>query len=165
MFESIRVSEYQGIREKRAFTYIEILIALAIVAILFIPMIQLFSHALYSVMVSGEEITAVNLTRWEMEKVKNLNITKAGLKKMGNVWTPKLDEPPLEMNNEKWRVLRRVSGQGDTTQDGQQGNPAATSTVPGNEPPLQITVEVYRAENLNKPIASAVTLVEDAIWI
>jgi prepilin-type N-terminal cleavage/methylation domain-containing protein len=135
------------------FTYIEILIALAIVAVLFIPMMQLFSHAIYSVMVSGEDITAVNLLRWEMEKVKNLNLTKAGIKKIGDLWTPKLDEPPLEMNNSKWRVLRRVSSGGDKS-----------GTDTGNGP-LEVRIEVYRADNLNKPVASAATLIEDNIWI
>lgn len=127
----------------RGFTYIEILIALAVIAILFIPMIQLFSYAVYSVTVSGEGITAVNLARWEMERVKNLNATKAGLKKIGNVWTPKLEEPPLELNHAKWRVLRRVKAEGD---------------------PLEISVEVYRSDDLNKPVASSVTLIEDSIW-
>lgn len=136
--------QYQRESASTAFTYIEILISLAVIAALFIPMTQLFSYAIYSVSVSGEEITAVNLTRWEMEKVKNLNITKSGLKKIGDLWTPKLDEPPLEMNRTKWRILRRINPDTD---------------------PLEVNVEVYRADNLNKPIASAVTLIEDSIWI
>ncbi len=127
----------------KGFTYIEILIALAVIAILFIPMIQLFSCAASSVTVSGEGITAVNLARWEMERVKNLNVTKAGLKKIGDVWTPKLDEPVLELNHAKWRVLRRVKADSD---------------------PLEVRVEVYRSDNLNKPVASSVTLIEDNIW-
>ena len=128
----------------RGFTFIEILIALVVIAVLFIPMIQLFSNAIYSVTVSGEEITAVNLARWEMERVKNLNVTKSGLKEIGDLWTPKLDEPPLEMNQAKWRVLRRVSSGTD---------------------PLEVRVEVYRSDNLKKPVASVATLVEDSIWI
>ena len=127
-----------------AFTYIEILISLAVIAVLFIPMTQLFSHAIYSVSVSGEGITAVNLARWEMEKVKNLNITKSGLKKIGDLWTPKLDEPPLEINQSKWRILRRINPDSD---------------------PLEVRVEVYRADNLNKAVSSVVTLIEDSVWI
>lgn len=128
----------------RGFTFIEILIALAVIAVLFIPMIQLFSSAMYSVTVSGEGITAVNLARWEMEQVKNLNLTKAGFKKIGDLWTPKLEEAPLEMNQAKWRVLRRI--------------------IPDTDP-LEIRVEVYRNDNLNKPVATVTTLVEDSIWI
>lgn len=128
----------------RGFTFIEILIALAVIAVLFIPMIQLFSSAMYSVTVSGEGITAVNLARWEMEQVKNLNLTKAGFKKIGDLWTPKLEEAPLEMNQAKWRVLRRI--------------------LPDTDP-LEIRVEVYRNDNLNKPVATVTTLVEDSIWI
>lgn len=128
----------------RGFTFIEILIALAVIAVLFIPMIQLFSSAMYSVTVSGEGITAVNLARWEMEQVKNLNLTKAGFKKIGDLWTPKLKEAPLEMNQAKWRVLRRI--------------------LPDTDP-LEIRVEVYRNDNLNKPVATVTTLVEDSIWI
>lgn len=136
----------------KGFTYIEILIALAVVAVLFIPMMQLFSYAIYSVTVSGEKVTAVNLARWEMERVKNLNLSKAGLKKIGDFWTPKLEVPALEMNQAKWRILRRVSIAG-----GSEGNSQIE--------PLEVRVEVYRADNLKEPIASVITLVEDSIWI
>lgn len=129
---------------KRGFTYIEVLVTLAIVGVLFIPMMQLFSHALYSVTVSGDQITAVNLGRWEMEKVKNLNLTKLQFKKQADVWTPDLAGPALEMNAAKWRILRHINPQSD---------------------PLQIAVEVYLADNLKKPIVSLVTLLEDNIWI
>lgn len=132
-------------RSKRAFTYIEVLITLAVVGILFIPMMQLFTRGLYSVTVSSDMITAVNLARWELEKVKNLNITKNQLKNQGILWTPKLEEPPLEINKAKWRVLRRPKAGSD---------------------PLEVNVEVYTADGLEKkPVASLVTLIEDNIWI
>lgn len=131
-------------KAEKGFTFIEVLIALVVIAVLFIPMIQLFSSAIYSVTVSGEGITAVNLARWEMERVKNLNITKTGFKKIGDLWTPKLDEPPIEINHVKWRILRHVNPDTD---------------------PLEVRVEVYRSDNLNNPVASVATLVEDSIWI
>jgi type II secretory pathway pseudopilin PulG len=128
-----------------AFTYIEVLITLAIMAVLFIPMMQLFSHSIYSTTVSGDMITAVNLARGEMEKVRNLNLTKAQLRNIGDVWTPALEEPPLEVNNKtKWRVLRRIK--------------------PGSDP-LEVWVEVYRADDLKKPAVSLVTLIEDNVWL
>lgn len=126
------------------FTYIEVLITLAVLAVLFIPMMQLFSRALYSTTVSGDQITAVNLARWEMEKVKNLNLTKAQLKELSDIWTPELEEPGLEMNGVKWRILRHIDSESD---------------------PLQVSVEVYLDNNLKESIASLVTLLEDNIWI
>jgi len=121
------------------------MITLAIVAVLFIPMMQLFSHALYSTGVSGDMITAVNLSRWEMEKVKNLNLTKLQLKKEGDIWIPSLEEPPLEINKAKWRILRRINPESD---------------------PLQVDVEVFLADSLDQePVASLVTLIEDTVWI
>jgi len=128
---------------KSSFTYIEILITLAVMAILFVPMMRLFPHCLYSATISGDMITAVNLSRWEMERVKNLNLTKAQLKLEGDVWTPPMDQPPLENNKSKWRVLRRVKLDSD---------------------PLQVDVDVFLANDLKKPVASLVTLVEDNIW-
>lgn len=128
----------------RGFTYIEVLIALAVMAILFIPMMQLFSRSLYSTTISGDMLTAVNLARWEMERVKNLNITKNQLKLQGNIWTPKLEEQPLTINNAKWRILRHLKADSD---------------------PLQVNVEVYLADNLKKPLATLVALIEDNIWV
>lgn len=128
----------------RSFTYIEVLIALAVMAVLFIPMMQLFSRSLYSATISGDMITAVNLSRWEMERVKNLNITKNQLKIQGDVWTPKLEEEPLTINNAKWRILRHLKPDSD---------------------PLQVNVEVYLSDNLKKPLSTLVALIEDNIWI
>lgn len=128
----------------KGFTYIEVLITLAVVAILFIPMMQLFSHGLYSATVSSDMITAVNLGRWEMERLRNLNFTKSQLKAQGDVWTPKLEEAPLEINKIKWRIFRHIKPDSD---------------------PLEISVEVFTADNLKKPLASLVTLIEDSIWL
>jgi len=113
-------------------------------AVLFIPMMRLFSHGLYSATISGETITAVNLARWEMERIRNLNVTKEQLKQEGDIWHPPLEEQPLEINGAKWRILRRLRPESD---------------------PLEIDVEVYRADDLNKPVASLTTLFEDNLWI
>ena len=126
-----------------SFTYIEVLITLAMLGILFVPMMQLFSYGLSSPAVSGDAITACHLARWEMEKVKNLNLTTAQLKKQGDLWMPSLEQPPLEINQKKWRVLRHI-------------NPASD--------PLEVYVEVFSADNLRKPLASLVTLIGDNIW-
>ena len=143
-YDSVNQRQYQRISASNGFTYIEVLITLAIVSVLFIPMMQLFSYGLYSPTLSGDMITAVNLCRREMEKVKNLNLTKTQLKNQGDLWTPGLEEPPLEINRAKFRILRQIK--------------------PGSDP-LEVKVEVYVADNLKKPIASLVTLIEDNIWL
>jgi len=86
----------------KAFTYIELLITLAIIAVLFVPIMQLFSHSLYATGSSQELITATNLAKWGMEKTKNLNVTEEQLKQLGNTIYPESGKEPLEMNGLKW---------------------------------------------------------------
>ena len=66
-------------RKKKGFTYIELLITLAIFAVLFVPIMQLFTHVISSSAESQDLITAVNLAKWGMEKTKNLNLTTTQL--------------------------------------------------------------------------------------
>jgi len=130
-------------RTKRAFTYIELLVTLAIIAVLFVPIMQLFSHSLHSVSASQDLITATNLAKWEMERTKNLNVTKAQLKKMGDGIYPAQEEEPLEMNNAKWRIARDIME---------------------NSNPLEVRVHVYHDGEPDKPIITLVTLIEDMTW-
>ena len=95
---------------KPGFTFIEILISLAIIAIVFIPMMQLFSHALFSTAASQDLITATNLARWDMERIKNLNVTTSQLSEVGNTIYPPLAEEPLLMNRTYWRIKREIFG-------------------------------------------------------
>ena len=132
-----------NMKQKAAFTYIEVLITLAMLGVLFVPMMQLFSHGLSSPAVSSDAITACHLARWEMERVKNLNLTTSQMKKQGDLWIPVLEELPLPMNNTKWRIRRHINLESD---------------------PLEVSVEVFRADNLQKPLASLVTLIGDSIW-
>ena len=141
-----RWSECRGVwpsAPTQGFTYIEILITLAIIAVLFIPMMRLFSYGLYSVTISGDLITATNLARLEMEKIRNLNWTKKQFKSFGDQWNPKLEDPPLEINQGKWRVWTHFDPNSD---------------------PLEVTIRVYSAADTQKPVASLVTLIEDNIW-
>ncbi len=127
----------------KGFTYIELLITLAIIAVLFIPIMQLFSHVLYSTGSSQELITATNLAKWQMERTKNLNLTKEQLKNMGDSIYPGPGEEPLEMNHASWRIERQIVENAD---------------------PLEVRVLVYRDGEPDKPIVTLVTLIEDFTW-
>lgn len=128
---------------KNGFTYIELLITLAIIAVLFVPMMQLFSHSLNSTVVSQNLITATNLAKWEMEKIKNLNVTELQLQEIGDTLYPPLKEEPLEMNNVKWRIKREI--------------------VAGSKP-LQVSVKVYREGEPREVVVRLVTLIGDRSW-
>lgn len=129
-------------KNKHAFTYIELLVALAIIAVFFVPVMQLFSYAVYSSSVSQDAITAANLARWQMERLKNLNLTKAGLLRLGNEIYPQMDEEPVKMNEVKWRIKR---------------------TVVFESEPLEVRISVCR-DGQEKPLVTLVTLIEDMQW-
>ena len=125
------------------FTYIELLITLAIIAVLFVPVMQLFSQSLQSTGDSQSLITATSLAKWEMERVKNLNATEQQLKAIGNVIYPELGEEPMESSGFKWRIKREV--------------------MEGTDP-LEIRVSVYHDHLMDNPVITLVTLVEDMTW-
>ncbi len=85
---------------QRGFTYTEVLITLAVMAALFVPMMQLFSHGLVSSAATGQAITALNLAKWQMERLKNLNYTINQLKEIGDIYFQPINEPPLELNGQ-----------------------------------------------------------------
>lgn|SRR3989338_4824635 len=130
-------------RKQQAFTYIELLVTLAIMAVLFVPVMQLFSHTLYATSLSRNLITAVNLAKWEMERIKNLNATQAQWKIMGDELYPPLDKNPMEMNGLKWRIRREIIKE---------------ST------PLEVRVAVFQDTFMDKPVITLVTLLEDMTW-
>ena len=125
------------ISSRDAFTYIELLITLAIIAVLFVPMMQLFSHSLHSTSISQELITATNLARGEMERIKNLSATKAQLKRQGDFVYP------VKINDTEWRIKREVLQDSD---------------------PLEVRVHVFREAQMDKHVLTLVTLIEDMIW-
>ena len=130
---------------KRGFTYTEILITLAVLAILFVPMMQLFSRTLVSSSVTGDTMTALNLAKWQMERVKNLNYDVAQFKKIGSTYIPPPEDPAIELNGRKYRIYTDI----DT----------------GSEP-LKVKISVFLDGQLkDKPIVELVTLLEDMTWI
>lgn len=144
---------------QRGFTFIEILMTLAIIAILFVPVMQLFSDSLFATTQSLEMITATNLAKSHMEKTINLNLTKTQLREQGEQFFPPLDQKAFEINGSRWRVKREP--------------------VEGTDP-LEVRIHVFHAEDVEsdpnlpqetqtnkkeaKPVVSLVTLIEDTVW-
>ena len=130
---------------KYGFTYTEILITLAVMAALFVPMMQLFSHGLAGSSVEGETMAALNLAKWQMERIKNLNYSVEQFKEVGSAYFPPIEKPPLELNGKKFRVFTDI----DTGSD-----------------PLKVKVCVYYDGKLkDKPIVELNTLLVDTTWV
>ena len=125
------------------FTFIEILMTLTIIAILFVPVMQLFSNSLVSTNANLEMITAMNLAQSEIERTINLNLSKAQLQKIGTTIIPAENEKPIELNHALWRVKREV--------------------VPDSDP-AEVRVSVYLDKQPGKDLVTLVTLVEDMMW-
>lgn len=129
--------------KNNGFTFIEILMTLAVIGILFVPVIQLFNHSVFATSDSMELITATNLAKSEMERTLNLNLSKTRLREEGDRFSPPLEEAPVFVNNTRWRIKREV--------------------IEGSDP-LEVRIHVYKEEDLEKPVVSFVTLVEDMMW-
>ncbi|MFH1397976.1 MAG: prepilin-type N-terminal cleavage/methylation domain-containing protein [Candidatus Omnitrophota bacterium] len=130
---------------KKGFTFIELLISLSVIAIAFVPLMQMFTNAIEQTYNIAELNTARYLGKEGMEKLKNLNFTKAQIKDLGDVWEPPLDKPALEYNERKWRILRKVDK---------------------NSNPLEVRILVFQDPIIveSKPILELVTLIEDLEW-
>ncbi len=125
---------------QRGFTYIEILMVIALVALCFVPLIQMFAKSMDEVDTYSHFGTAIELAREAMESVKNLRLTEVQLEKRGIEWVPPKDQPALFFNRGHWRVRK--------------------TAVRGTDP-LEIHVDVFREEDLKKPEVELVTLIED----
>jgi prepilin-type N-terminal cleavage/methylation domain-containing protein len=142
-YDNIAIEQYSN--RKRGFTFIELLISLSVIAIAFVPLMQMFSTGLEQVYYTTELNTSRYLAQEGMEKLRNLNFTKAQIKNLGEVWEPALDKPALELNERKWRVLRRVNKNSD---------------------PLEVRILVFQEPITanSKPTLELVTLIEDLEW-
>lgn len=126
-----------------AFTYIELLITLAIIAVLFVPVMHMFSYTIYSLNSSKNLITATNLAKWEMERIKNFKVTKAQLKEIGDTLYPPAEEAALEMNGAKWRIKKEIRE---------------------NAGALEVWVSVFLDGSPEDSVVTLVTLLEDMMW-
>jgi len=120
--------------KKKAFTFIEILMVLTILGLTIFPLMRMFSVSLAQVQTTLENITALNLARMEMEKIKNLNFTVEQFKLQGN------SKYSINLNKVNWLVERDIFK---------------------NTDPLEVRVKVYREEEPAKPKITLVTLIED----
>lgn len=125
---------------QRGFTYIEMLVVIALVALCFVPLLQMFAKSMEEVDAYGTFGTAIELGREGMESVKNLRVTEAQLEKLGVEWVPPEEKPPLSLNGGRWRVRK--------------------TAVRGTDP-LEVRVDVFRAEDLKEPVVQLATLIED----
>lgn len=139
----VRIERKTRLYRPKGFTYIELLITLVVLAVLFVPVMQLFSYSLHATGVSRDLITATNLAKWQIEKIKNLNVSKEQLRSMGDEIYPPAEEEPLEMNSVKWRIKKEII--------------AKTN-------PLEIRVHAYYDGYEKEPIVTLITLIEDMTW-
>lgn len=147
-----------------AFTYIELLITLTIIAVLFVPIMQLFSTALSASSTSQDLITATCLARWEMERIKNLNVTKEELSAIGNTVYPPIEEKPLDLNNMLWRIKREIikqASENDPIEIRVHVFPVRVKKEVGEEKKASEEL-AYSTEE--KPIITLVTLFENMYW-
>jgi len=144
----LAISDYaRKLSGQSGFSFIEILITLAVISVAFLPLMHMYSVCLEQTYVSGDMTTARYLAQEGMEKVKNSGFTEKQLVEMGDIWAPSLEDPPLVINGRKWRVKRRL--------------------IKGSDP-LEVRIEVYQAvkgrETLEGPVLELVTLLEDLDW-
>jgi len=121
------------IRE-RGFTFIELLLALVIMGICFVPLMQMFSVSLSEIGYIDDMRTALDLAREEVEKVKNIGLTEDQIKNMGNV-----SSPPIVLNARQWRAVRVVRREVS---------------------PLEFTVYIFKGDSLQQPVIAVSTIVQ-----
>ncbi len=110
------------------------IITIVFISIVFFPLMHIFSLNVSSVTQAGDLLTATNLAREEMEKVKNLGFSEERVMNAGN------GQSTAEVNGIEWLIVRKVKERTD---------------------PLEVNVMVFRSGQLDKPLAELVTLIED----
>lgn len=126
--------------KSRGFTLIEILIAMTIIAVTFVPLMHMFVVAMDNINHAKVMTTAISIGRHHMEMVKNLNLTEDRLRAYPSpTFYPPEDKLPLEINATKWRIKRIIDKKSD---------------------PVKVDIEVYE-EGASEPAFTLTTLFED----
>ncbi len=123
-----------------AFSYLEILLALSILAIFFLPCMEMFSRSVAQLSYISEMNTALALGREGMERIKNLRLTEKQLLSRGDKYFPPAEDPPIRLNGVDWRILQHFELGTD---------------------PLKVQVSVFKDNLLDEPLVQLTTLVED----
>lgn len=131
-------------RSRAGFTLIEVIMALTMITLFFVPIMELFSTSLSALAESDKTTTALALGQEGVERVKNLRLTQDQIARQGSVWWPDKGQSPLLMNKRLWRVER--------------------TATPGTDP-LEITVRVYlyAADGAEEKVLELKTLIADPV--
>jgi prepilin-type N-terminal cleavage/methylation domain-containing protein len=136
---SMNQTELKKMRQK-GFTFIEVIIAMTLIAVTFVPLMKMFTVAIDNINNAKVMTTAVSIGREYMEMVKNLNLPEERLKKLeSSAIFPPLSEPPIGLNDVLWRVKRVVYKDTD---------------------PVRVDILVYE-EGEKEPVFTLSTLFED----
>ena len=138
--ESLKLNMQAFKKNKSGFTYIEMLVVISLLALCFVPLLQMFAQSMDEVSQYSDLGTAIQLGRESMEAIKNLRYTEDQIESQGTVWSPPENEPPMDINGKQWRVKR---------------------TIVENTNPLEVHVEVFRSQDPTHAIIELVTLLED----
>jgi len=131
-------------RQKVGFTYIEMMVTVVIITLCFVPLVKMFTSSVSQISYSGDRLTALNLAREEMEKIKNLNLTESQIAALGSLTIPPEKSPPIFRNKANWRIKRILKKDSD---------------------PLEVRVEVFRESGAgSKKMVELSTLIEDLEW-
>lgn len=96
------------VRIRHAFTFIELMIAITLMAMAFFPVMSLFTTAIEHINLTSEMSTSLNLGREGMEMIRNLNLPVETLNEYPSYYYPPLKEEPILLNHKKWRIFTRI---------------------------------------------------------
>ena len=125
------------------------------------PIMQLFSHSLHASTTSQDLITATSLARWEMERIKNLNVSKERLSGMGDSFYPPIYEEPIDLNDMLWRIKREIVEGSDPLEVRVHVYPLREKGEVGDEEAVSEELSYIADE---EPLMTLVTLFENMYW-
>ncbi|MDD4956931.1 MAG: type II secretion system protein [Candidatus Omnitrophica bacterium] len=98
------------LRTRSGFSLVEVVIALAVIAIAFVPLIEVYSVPFASLRATGEQTTAKYLAMLHLEMAKNRGDKEAIYNSgAGGYVFPAIGIPPESLNDNRWRTQFLVS--------------------------------------------------------